>query len=109
MQFIKKLFSPITVTMGYIQNHFKAMVFVLILFLIFAPASEKDFTLNNLQQIFLVGPIMEVTEVVEQIDEAAKNDKIKGVLLVVDSPGGAVAPSIEVAYAIKRLKLKSRL
>lgn len=92
--------------MGYIQNHFKAMVFVLILFLIFAPASEKDFTLNNLQQIFLVGPIMEVTEVVEQIDEAAKNDKIKGVLLVVDSPGGAVAPSIEVAYAIKRLKTK---
>lgn len=106
MQFIKKLFSPITVTMGYIQNHFKAMVFVLILFLIFAPASEKDFTLNNLQQIFLVGPIMEVSEVVEQIDEAAKNDKIKGVLLVVDSPGGAVAPSIEVAYAIKRLKTK---
>ncbi len=92
--------------MGYIQNHFKAMVFVLILFLIFAPASEKDFTLNNLQQIFLVGPIMEVSEVVEQIDEAAKNDKIKGVLLVVDSPGGAVAPSIEVAYAIKRLKTK---
>jgi len=104
MQFIKKLFSPIIGTMSYIQNHFKAMIFLLILFLIFAPASEQDLTPNNLQQINLVGPIMEVTEVLEQIEAANEDDSIKGVLLVVDSPGGAVAPSIEVAYAIKRLK-----
>ena len=106
MQFIKKLFLPITATMSFIQNHFKAMVFVLILFLIFAPDSNEDFTPNNLQQINLVGPIMEVSEVLEQIDDASSNDSIKGVLLVVNSPGGAVAPSIEVAYAIKRLKSK---
>jgi protease-4 len=106
MNFIKTLFIPITATMSYIQNHFKAMIFLLILFLIFVPASEKDFTLNNLQQIYLVGPIMEVSEVVKQIDDAANNPKIKGVLLIVDSPGGAVAPSIEVAYAVKRLKSK---
>jgi protease-4 len=49
---------------------------------------------------------MEVSEVLEQIEDATKNDNIKGVLFVVDSPGGAVAPSIEVAYAIKRLKTK---
>ena len=106
MQFIKKLFSPITVTMGFIQNHFKAMIFVLILFLLFAPKDEVDLTPNNLQQINLVGPIMDVTEVINHIDTASSNDSIKGVLLVVDSPGGAVAPSIEVAYAIKRLKEK---
>ena len=106
MQFIKKLFSPITGTMSFIQNHFKAMIFLLILFLLFAPASEQDLTPNNLQQINLFGPIMEVTEVLEQIEDANKNDSIKGVMLVVDSPGGAVAPSIEVAYAIKRLKEK---
>ena len=106
MQFLKKLFSPITATLGFIQNHFKAMVFVLILFLIFAPASEQDLTPNNLQQINLVGPIMDVSEVVDQIEKAEFNNHIKGVLLVVDSPGGAVAPSIEVAYAIKRLRNK---
>lgn len=106
MQFIKKLFLPITATMSFIQNHFKAMVFVLILFLIFAPNSNDDFTPNNLQQINLAGPIMEVSEVLEQIDDASSNNSIKGVLLVVDSPGGAVAPSIEIAYAIKRLKAK---
>ncbi len=106
MQFIKKIFSPITVTMGFIQNHFKAMIFLLILFLIFAPASEQNLTPNNLQEIKLVGPIMEVSEVLEQIESANINNNIKGVLLIVDSPGGAVAPSVEVAYAIKRLKEK---
>jgi protease-4 len=106
MQFIKKIFYPITATLGFIQNHFKAMIFVLILFLLFAPSSEQDLISNNLQQINLVGPIMEVSEVLEQIEKAGANDNIKGVLFVVDSPGGAVAPSIELAYAIKRLKSK---
>jgi protease IV len=106
MQFFKKLFSPITATLSFIQNHFKAMIFVLILFLIFAPSSEQDLTPNHLPQINLVGPIMEVSEVLEQIEKAGSNNNVKGVLLVVDSPGGAVAPSIEIAYAIKRLKAK---
>ncbi|OHE12028.1 MAG: endopeptidase IV, partial [Sulfurimonas sp. RIFOXYC2_FULL_36_7] len=104
MQFIKSIFSPILATMKFIQEHFKAMIFLLIVFLIFAPTSDKDLTQNNLQQINLFGPIMEVSEVVAQIDEAAKNNSIKGILLNVDSPGGAVAPSIEIAYAIKRAK-----
>lgn len=106
MELIKKIFLPITVPMKFIQEHFKAMIFLLILFLIFAPASEQDLTPNNLQQINLVGPIMEVTEVLEKIENARENSNIKAVLLVVDSPGGAVAPSIEIAYAIKRLKEK---
>jgi len=104
MELIKKLFLPITAPLGFIQNHFKAMIFLLIVFLIFAPKSEQDLTPNNLQQINLVGPIMEVSEVLEQLETATKNDSIKGILFVIDSPGGAVAPSIELAYAIKRLK-----
>jgi len=106
MELLKKLFLPITVPMKFIQEHFKAMLFLLILFLVFAPASEQDLTPNNLQQINLVGPLMEVTEVLEQIEKAGDNSNVKGVLLVVDSPGGAVAPSIEIAYAVKRLKEK---
>jgi protease-4 len=49
---------------------------------------------------------MDATEIVKQIDKVANNNAIKGVLLNIDSPGGAVAPSIEIAYAIKRLKEK---
>jgi protease-4 len=58
----------------------------------------------NLQKIELSGPIMDVSKILEDI-EKAKNDKnIKGIMLVVNSPGGAVAPSVELAYAIKELK-----
>jgi protease IV len=106
MEFIKKLFSPITWTIQLIQNNFKAMIFILVLFLLFAPKTEKELTHNNLMQINLLGPIMEVSEVLEQIEDANQNANIKGVLFVVDSPGGAVSPSIELAYAIKRLKEK---
>ncbi len=106
MNFIKKLFSPITSTLSYIQNHFKAMIFVLILFLIFAPSSEENLTPTNLVQINLIGPVLDVTEVLEKINKASDNINVKGVLINVNSPGGAVSPSVELAYAIKRLKTK---
>ncbi|MGE4419905.1 MAG: signal peptide peptidase SppA [Sulfurimonas sp.] len=106
MQFIKRIFSPVLATIKFIQEHFKAMLFLLILFLIFAPQSKEDLKPHNLEQINLIGAIMEVSEVVNQIDEAASNKFVKGILLNIDSPGGAVAPSIEVAYAIKRAREK---
>ena len=106
MNFIKKLFLPISMPIGFIQNHFKAVLFVFMLFLLFAPQDEASLRKNNLQEISLVGPIMDATEIVMQIDEAANDKDIKGVLLSINSPGGAVAPSIEIAYAIKRLKEK---
>jgi len=104
MNFIKKIFYPIGATLKYIQEHFKAMIFVLILFLIFAPSKEANLSPVNLQEIKLAGPIFDATDVVQKIEKAAKDTNIKGVLLDVNSPGGAVAPSVEIAYAIKRLK-----
>ncbi|OHD96849.1 MAG: endopeptidase IV [Sulfurimonas sp. RIFCSPHIGHO2_12_FULL_36_9] len=106
MQFIKNIFSPILAVMKFIQEHFKAMIFLLIVFLIFAPTSNEDLKPNNLEEIYLTGPIMDVSDVVKQIDEASSNEHVRGILLNVDSPGGAVAPSIEVAYAIKRAREK---
>lgn len=104
MNFIKKIFYPIGATLQYIQNHFKAMLFLLILFLIFAPSEEKSLTPVNLQEIKLIGPIMDATDVVQKIDKAREDVNIKGVLVDINSPGGAVAPSVEIAYAIKRLQ-----
>jgi len=106
MELLKKLFLPITIPLRFIQNNFKAMLFVLILFLLFAPQSENSLKKNNLSQINLVGPIMDATEIVNSLDDAADDTNIKGVLLNVNSPGGAVAPSIEIAYAIKRITKK---
>jgi protease-4 len=106
MELIKKIFTPIKQTLAFIQNHFKAMLFLLLLFIIFMPTSKSELTQHNLEKISLVGPIMDVGEVVKKIDAASKNNAVKGVLLAIDSPGGAVAPSVEIAYAVKRLKEK---
>jgi len=103
MEFIKKLFLPITLPIHFIQNNFKAMLFLLLVVVLFAPTQESEFRKNNLQEIKLTGPIMDVTSILEQIQKAQNNKNIKGVLLNVNSPGGSVAPSIEIAYAIKRL------
>lgn len=106
MNFFKKIFLPITIPIKFIQEHFKAMLFLLLLFLIFDPTSKENLTPNNLQQINLTGAIMEVSQTLDELEKATNNKNIKGVLFVVDSPGGAVAPSLELAYAIKRLKAK---
>lgn len=104
--FIKKLFSPITGTLDFVQKYFKTIVFLTIIF--FVTDSNKDINTeaSNLQKIELVGPILDPSSVLERINQAKTNDKIKGVLLIVNSPGGAVAPSVELAYAIKELKEK---
>ncbi|UFS63531.1 signal peptide peptidase SppA [Sulfurimonas sp. HSL-3221] len=104
MHFLKMLFAPLGAIIDYIQNHFKALLFVLLLFVIFFPMPDDGFETVNLQRIELNGPIIDTTEVVRSLDEARANPQIQGVLLVADSPGGAVAPSVEVAYAVKRLQ-----
>ena len=104
--FLKKLFLLITATLDFITKYFKTIVFLTILYFIFfnAPNEEGIKTeLANLQKIDLSGPIIDVSKVLENIEKAKKDEHIKGVLFVVDSPGGAVAPSVEVAYAIKEL------
>lgn len=103
MDAIKQFFSPFFAVMKFIQNHFKAMIFLLILFLIFSP-SGTELTPANLAKVKLEGAIMDATLVVDQLESVRKNDNIKGVLFIVNSPGGAVAPSIEIMEAIKRLK-----
>ena len=103
---IKKPFIWIGAILGYIQNHFKAMLFILLLVLIFGSLEEDKLSTPNLAVIRLEGEILNVEAILEHIDKAQKNDQIKGVLLYVDSPGGALAPSIELSMAIKRLHEK---
>ncbi len=103
--FFATLFSPLTATLDFIQKYLKAIIFLLILFLLFAAAQKEAVVKPNLMEITLKGAILDAKGVLEQIEEAQK-DNIKGVLFIIDSPGGAVAPSIEISYAIKRLQEK---
>jgi len=103
-EFIKRLLAPLGAVLDFIQRYFKALIFLLILFLLFS-SSEEVLKEPNLMKIELTGVIEDYEKFMEQFKEAEKNN-IKGVLFVVDSPGGSVAPSIEISLAIKRLKAK---
>lgn len=80
------------------------MLFLLIAFVVLMPTSTTQLIPANLQEIKLVGPIIDADAILKEIETAQKDSSIKGILLNVNSPGGAVPPSIEIAYAIKELK-----
>jgi protease-4 len=52
----------------------------------------------------LKGPIEDSSEVLKALYHEARDKNTKAIVLRVDSPGGAVAPSEEVYNAVKRLK-----
>lgn len=105
--FFRILFSPIIAILDFITKYFKTIVFLTIMYFILVPADENLVDSNihaNLQKIELSGPILDVSKTIEDIQKAKEDKNIKGILFVVNSPGGAVAPSVELAYAIKELK-----
>ena len=105
--FFRILFSPVIAILDFITKYFKTIVFLTIMYFIFADSNESLTDTNsfaNLQKIELVGPILDVSKTLEDIEKAKLDKNIKGIMLVVNSPGGAVAPSVELAYAIKELK-----
>lgn len=52
--------------------------------------------------IRLEGPIIDSRTLVQEIKDYAKDSSVKAIILRVDSPGGAVAPSQEIYEAVKR-------
>jgi len=102
MELLKSIFSLPARILSYIQNHFKAMLFLLILYLVFEPTT-KPLEIPNLAKIRLNGNIMDAETIVEKIEVVKDDNSIKGALFIVNSGGGAVAPSIEISQAIKRL------
>ncbi|BAF71993.1 signal peptide peptidase SppA [Sulfurovum sp. NBC37-1] len=100
------MFKKFSDFIKWLGDHFKGMLFLLILLIVFMPTSESKLKPANLQEIKLTGPIMDADKVLKEIDKARKDDDIKGVLFNVNSPGGAVPPSIEICHAIKELKEK---
>ncbi|MDD2508162.1 MAG: signal peptide peptidase SppA [Aliarcobacter skirrowii] len=105
--FIKKLFSPVIWFLDFVTKYFKTIVFLTIIYFLFFSSNDEELMSNNfanLQKIDLIGEIVDPTKVLENIEKAKNDTNIKGVLLFVNSPGGAVAPSIEIALAIKELQ-----
>ncbi|EID8141477.1 endopeptidase IV [Campylobacter jejuni] len=106
MQILKSFFKALGCGIKFINTYFKTFVLLLIIIWILMPSANSSSNLANLERIDLKSEIFDSSAVLEKIINAKNDSNIKGVLFVIDSPGGAFAPSMELALAIKDLKIK---
>jgi protease IV len=84
---------------------FLATVFFLFMLAALGGAdSGLSLTGKGIGVVEIQGPIMDSKKAVDQINAFVKNDNVKGIIIRVDSPGGAVAPSQEIYYAVHEAK-----
>ncbi|ELW0908479.1 signal peptide peptidase SppA [Campylobacter jejuni] len=106
MQILKSFFKALGCGIKFINTYFKTFVLLLIIIWILMPSANSSSNLANLERIDLKGEIFDSSAVLEKIINAKNDSNIKGVLFVIDSPGGAFAPSMELALAIEDLKIE---
>ncbi len=84
---------------------------LLLLFIsLFLTLFQKNIPIGNkLALIRLEGPIMDSKAAVEEIKEYTKDKSIKAIVLRIDSPGGAVAPSQEIYEEVKKAVAKKQV
>lgn len=58
--------------------------------------------------IEIEGIILDSDEIIKQIEEYAEDNSIKAIVIRINSPGGAVAPSQEIYEELKKLKKKGK-
>jgi len=57
---------------------------------------------SRIALVRIEGPILDSRNIVEEIKERTKDHSIKAIILRIDSPGGAVAPSQEIYEEVKK-------
>lgn len=100
MSFLKGIFKGIGAIFGFVNKYFKTFVLIIILVLIFGSDPKPK---ANLAELSLNGTILDARAFLNQIYSLQEDKNIKGVLLNIDSPGGAMSASVEISDAIKNL------
>lgn len=106
-EWIKRIGRVLVAPLEFVTRYFKALLFLVIVVWIFG-ANEGSSAINetNLAEISLKGAILNPDSFLEELERIESLPRLAGVLLVVDSPGGAIAPSVEISEEIKRLSAK---
>ncbi|GAB4482980.1 MAG: signal peptide peptidase SppA [Thermodesulfovibrionales bacterium] len=64
---------------------------------------------DRLALVTVKGPILDSQETVDELKEYVKDKSVKAIVLRVDSPGGAVAPSQEIYQEVKKAAAKKKV
>ena len=59
---------------------------------------------DKIAVVKIEGVILSSSEIIEELKEYNSNDSVKAILLRIDSPGGAVAPSQEIYEEVKKIR-----
>ncbi len=90
------------------NNTTKGLIVILILIVLIFGVSKfsaiKEIGKTYLGVIEIKGILADASDYVSQIEKMRKDDKVKGVLIRIDSPGGGVVVAQEIYEAVKRLK-----
>ncbi len=83
---------------------------VLLLGAVLLMKDENSFGTGNVVGVVEVkGIILDSQETIRQLKECEKNDRVKAVVLRIDSPGGVVGPSQEIHEEVKKLTAKKKV
>lgn len=103
----KRIFNGLIIApLDFLNKYFKLLVLFIVLVLLVSSAPTQSIVKPNLAVITLEGPILNSKLVEDQLEVIHKNPHIRGVLLRIDSPGGAVGASVEIADLIRELNYK---
>jgi len=93
----------------------KVLIFFVLIFAVIAALSimltfgRKVSLGDKVALVRVTGVIVDSTDIIEELKEYAKDNSIKAVILRIDSPGGAVAPSQEIYEEVLKIKEKKKV
>lgn len=84
-------------------------LFVLMIFVATAGEGSGELSLspNKVAVVPIEGEILEARETLDLLHKYASNPTIKGIVVRINSPGGAIAPSQEIYSTIRRIRRES--
>ncbi|WP_104685167.1 signal peptide peptidase SppA [Helicobacter bizzozeronii] len=92
--------------LDFITKYFKTFVFLTLVAFVWLGNTNHKVQEPNLAKLYLYGPIFESESFADQIDKIKQNPSIKGVLLIIDSPGGSISASVELSDMVAHLAKK---
>ena len=86
------------------------VLFILIIISLLFVAFQKSIPIGErVALIRIEGPIIDSKEAIDEIKDYAKDSSIKAMVLRIDSPGGAVAPSQEIYEEVRKAAVKKKI
>jgi protease-4 len=102
------LFRAIGNFLRFVGNHFKAIFLIAFIIWLFSPSGEQ-LQPYNLAKVEIVGTILDNHEIIQELKEIYYDDTIEGVLLLIDSGGGSMSASVEIAELVKKIREKKKV